>query len=127
MSKARMTLGNALIDLNQPASIKVIETDGKLQLCVILGLNAKKVAPSEPGEPDQQRDAIINNEVLITGRAKIGLKKTNSPMGTSQFSVTFDGDLDTKVPGTGDEFVLKMLHSDADLLPSDNGLEPSQS
>ena len=118
-SKARMTFGNALVDLNQPASIKVIETDGKLQLCITLGLKAQKVPNTEPGDPVEQRDAIINNEVLMTGRAKIALKRPTSPLTPpSQFSVTFDGDLDTKVPGTGDEAVLMEFISE-------NGHEPS--
>lgn len=101
MPNARIKFSNDLIDLNQPASLKVIETDGKFQICLILGIKAQKIVQTDPGELDRSRDTRINTEMFLTGRANIGLKKKGSNDATSIVSIAFDGDVDTKVPGTG--------------------------
>lgn len=116
-SNARILFSNDLIDLNQPASLKVIETEGKFQLCLIFGINAQKVTAGEPGDRDTCRDSKINTELFLTGRANIGLKKKGGPTNdTSIVSVAFDGDISTKVPGTGPDFKLLKFNFDEDAL-----------
>lgn len=106
-SPARIAFSNALIDLSQPASLKIIETDGRLQLCLILGINAKKVSETEPGDSEKFRDALINKELFISGKANIGMKKISPTRNTATFTVVFDGEVGTKVPGTGEFRLLK--------------------
>jgi hypothetical protein len=100
-SNARIRFGNDLIDLSQPASLKVIQKGGKFQLCIILGIVAQEVPPMHPGDKDKVRDCHLDEEIFITGRANIGLKKKGSNDDTSILSIAFDGDTGTKVPGTG--------------------------
>jgi hypothetical protein len=114
MSRARIDFSNSLIDLGQDGSVKIIETDGKFQLCLTIGIKAIKVADQEPGDQEKCRDAKFNKELILTGRGNIRLKKKSSTEDTSIISIAFDGDVGTKVPGTGAE--MRLFDFDTDFL-----------
>lgn len=114
MSRARIDFSNSLIDLEQDGSVKIIETDGKFQLCLTIGIKAIKVPDGEPGDQEKCRDARFNNELNLIGRGNIRLRKKGSTDDTSIISIAFDGDVGTKVPGTGAD--MRLFDFDTDLL-----------
>jgi len=115
-STARIAFSNDLIDLKQPASIQILEsTPGTFQLCLTLGIKAKTVPVPDPFNPatkESSRDALVNTEMFLKGKANIGLKAISADEKTATISIALDGTVDTKVPGTGDGAELIKLNLD---------------
>lgn len=105
---ARIPFSNALLDPSQTPSIKVIEVDGQIKLCITLGIKANKIKEvDEPSEEIKEgyRDATINRELLLDGRLNIILQKIPATPRekTSNFVIRIEAHSDTKIPGTGSD------------------------
>ena len=108
---SRIEIHDKLLDLQQPASIKVIKNNGKYQLILAIGLIAQEV--SEEDDPNEDvinrfTDVIEKKELCIGGKACINLKKVNSSTNDPELTVAFTGQIDTKVPGTGERLLRQL-------------------
>jgi hypothetical protein len=105
MPTARIPFSNRLLDDRQPATLKVIEEGGKLQLYLCLGIIASKVPDIDNPSAEiklKNRDAVITKNLIINGTANISMKKRSDTDATADFTVIFNGNGGVKIPGTGD-------------------------
>jgi hypothetical protein len=105
MDAARLEFRKGLAKTDHPASLKIVEVDGELQLTLSLTIQGAKVNPTQAGDKRKFRDAILGKELLIQGRGNVELRKISNEKGASKMHIYLTTDTDTKIPGTGDTLI----------------------